>query len=168
LGYAVGCSFDHVLLHQSIIGNELIQQIEESNLKISGVISCCGSGSNLGGIAIPILHYYLENNLPLPCIYAGVSDPQALSSDMKAKGLTGHNLSRIIEANIRQNKIILEQISIDEAAQAARSFFAEEGILVAPESSYGLAATGRILKEHIKKEITGVLVVCISGRGYWD
>jgi len=167
-GYAVGCSFDHVLMHQSVIGNELIQQAEERNLKISGVISCCGSGSNLGGIALPILQHYQKNNLTLPVIYGGVSDPRALSSDMKAKGLTGHNLSRIMEANIRQNKIILQQISIAEAAQAARSFFAEEGILVAPESSYGLAAAERILKEHAKKEMTGILVICISGRGYWD
>lgn len=53
--YALGSVLNHVLLHQTIIGQEAIRQLEKENLKADIVIGCVGGGSNFAGLAFPFL-----------------------------------------------------------------------------------------------------------------
>lgn len=53
--YALGSVLNHVLLHQTIIGLEAIEQFKKIDLMPDLVISCLGGGSNFGGIALPFI-----------------------------------------------------------------------------------------------------------------
>ena len=54
--YALGSVLNHVLLHQTVIGIEAKQQLEDAGERTPDVvIGCCGGGSNLGGIALPFV-----------------------------------------------------------------------------------------------------------------
>ena len=53
--YSLGSVLNHVLLHQTIIGQEAMKQMEMAGYYPDIVIGCVGGGSNFGGIAIPFL-----------------------------------------------------------------------------------------------------------------
>ena len=54
--YALGSVLNHVLLHQTVIGLEAKQQLEQAGEGIPDVvIGSCGGGSNLGGLALPFV-----------------------------------------------------------------------------------------------------------------
>jgi len=53
--YGLGSVLNHVLLHQTVIGQEAKAQMEKEGVYPDVVIGCCGGGSNLAGIAFPFL-----------------------------------------------------------------------------------------------------------------
>ena len=53
--YALGSVLDSVLLHQTIIGLETLEQLKGANYKVGAVIGCVGGGSNFAGFSLPIL-----------------------------------------------------------------------------------------------------------------
>src|SRR5207248_588853 len=53
--YSLGSVLGHVLLHQTVIGQEAIAQLELAGVQPDVVIGCVGGGSNFGGLAIPFL-----------------------------------------------------------------------------------------------------------------
>ena len=62
--YALGSVLNHVLLHQSIIGLEAMQQMEMADAWPDVVLSCTGGGSNFAGIAFPFIGRTLREGLP--------------------------------------------------------------------------------------------------------
>ena len=63
--YCLGSVLNHVILHQTVIGQEVIKQLEkvEDNwLNNAVVIGCAGGGSNLGGFSFPLIHHNQKNN----------------------------------------------------------------------------------------------------------
>ncbi len=61
--YALGSVLNHVLLHQTIIGLETLEQFKKIDLLPNLVISCLGGGSNFGGIALPFIKEMLYKKL---------------------------------------------------------------------------------------------------------
>ncbi|MCA9636058.1 MAG: TrpB-like pyridoxal phosphate-dependent enzyme, partial [Myxococcales bacterium] len=59
--YALGSVLNHVLMHQTVIGQEALQQMEIAGEYPDVVIACAGGGSNLAGIALPFVHQNLTN-----------------------------------------------------------------------------------------------------------
>ena len=59
--YSLGSVLNHVLLHQSVIGEEALKQMDLANEYPDVVISCVGGGSNFSGIAYPFLRENLTN-----------------------------------------------------------------------------------------------------------
>ncbi|HCA81748.1 MAG TPA: TrpB-like pyridoxal phosphate-dependent enzyme, partial [Bacteroidetes bacterium] len=53
--YSLGSVLNHVLLHQTIIGQEAKKQVEKAGVYPDVVIGCVGGGSNFGGLAIPFI-----------------------------------------------------------------------------------------------------------------
>ena len=58
--YSIGSVFNHVLLHQTIIGEEALKQMEKVGAFPDIVIGCIGGGSNFGGIALPFVRGKLK------------------------------------------------------------------------------------------------------------
>src|SRR5207237_6365615 len=54
-GYAVGSGVNHVVLHQTIIGEEALRQFELAGDTPDVLISCVGGGSSMGGLAFPFV-----------------------------------------------------------------------------------------------------------------
>ena len=59
--YGLGSVLDHVLLHQTVIGEEALKQMDLANEYPDVVIGCVGGGSNFSGIAFPFLRENLKN-----------------------------------------------------------------------------------------------------------
>ena len=53
--YSLGSVLNHVLLHQTVIGQEAQLQMEMAGEKPDYVVGCCGGGSNFGGLALPFI-----------------------------------------------------------------------------------------------------------------
>jgi len=53
--YALGSVLNHVLLHQTVVGQEAIQQLEQAGADPDVIVGCVGGGSNFAGLAFPFL-----------------------------------------------------------------------------------------------------------------
>lgn len=164
--YAVGCSFPHVLCHQSVVGLELLEQASEQNLEINNVIACCGSGSNLGGIALPVIEKYKECGKKIN-VFAGIRSRSENESIIEAKGLTGHNFSKVILDRINKKEIKLVEVTVSEARTAVREFFQIEGYLLAPETGYAIATVKKLIAGSFIPKNENI-IINLSGRAYWE
>ena len=58
--YALGSVLNHVLMHQTIIGEEALLQFEMASDDPDVIVGCTGGGSNFSGIALPFLGLQLR------------------------------------------------------------------------------------------------------------
>ena len=64
--YSLGSVLNHVLLHQTVIGEESLKQMDMAGEYPDVVIGCVGGGSNFAGIAFPFLRENLKNGQNAP------------------------------------------------------------------------------------------------------
>lgn len=195
--YTLGSVLNHVLLHQTIVGEESKIMMQEIGEYPDIVIGCVGGGSNFGGMMIPFLKENLENNKKTkfiavePCAcptltkgkYAwdfgdtGKLIPPALMYTLghsfvpppvHAGGLRYHGDSPLL-SYFYHNKM-LEAVALhqNEAFKNAILFAKTESIIVAPESAHAVTTA---INEAIKCKETGekktILFNC-SGHGHFD
>ena len=194
--YALGSVLNHVLLHQTIIGQETKKQLELGGEELPDVlVGCCGGGSNFGGFAVPFLRDKLDGKKDIrfvgveptacPTLTRGhyaydYGDLAGLTPLLKmhtlgskfvppgihAGGLRYHGMAPIISALLRENLMESMALHQTECFEAATIFARSEGIIPAPESSHAIRAT---IVEAQKPENAGkVIVFNLSGHGHFD
>jgi tryptophan synthase beta chain len=195
--YALGSVLNHVLMHQTVIGEETLKQMEMAGEYPDVVIGCAGGGSNFAGIAFPFVRENLKSGKktriiavePLACpsltkgLYAydyGDSAKMApvvkmytlghgfIPAGIHAGGLRYHGMSPLVSA-LYANKLI-EAVAVHqiETFEAARTFLTSEGTVPAPESSHAIRVA---IIEALKAKQEGkkkVIVFNLSGNGYLD
>ena len=194
--YALGSVLNHVLLHQTIIGQEAKTQMAKIGEYPDMVFAPCGGGSNFAGIAFPFLadkaagkKVRLVGVEPTSCpsmtkgVYAyDYGDVSGYTPLMKmytlghnfmppgihAGGLRYHGESPLV-SQLYHEKII-EAVAVPQVATfAAGVMFAKaEGIIPAPESCHGIRA---VIDEALRCKETGeakTLLFCLSGHGHFD
>jgi tryptophan synthase beta chain len=195
--YALGSVLNHVILHQTIIGQEALLQMEKSGDYPDVVIGCFGGGSNFSGIAFPFLRENLTKGKKTKLL---TIEPASCPKLTKGKfmydfgdssGMTpllpmfslGHNFvpEKIHAGGLRYHGagVLVSQLLKDgliearaklqrECFEGAVLFARSEGILPAPESSYAIAGA---LDEARKADIEGVsrtILFNLSGHGHFD
>ena len=195
--YSLGSVLNHVLLHQTIIGQEALKQMEKVDDYPDVVIGCFGGGSNFSGIAFPFLRENLCNGKKTRLVAV---EPASCPKLTKGKfmydfgdqsGLTpllpmytlGHNFmpDKIHAGGLRYHGAgpLVSQLLKDGFIEAKAKFQREcfeggvlfarsEGILPAPESTYAIAAA---LDEARRADIEGVsrsILFNLSGHGHFD
>ena len=195
--YSLGSVLNHVLLHQTIIGQEALKQMEKADDYPDVVIGCFGGGSNFSGIAFPFLRENLCNGKKTRLVAV---EPASCPKLTKGKfmydfgdqsGLTpllpmytlGHNFmpDKIHAGGLRYHGAgpLVSQLLKDGFIEAKAKFQREcfeggvlfarsEGILPAPESTYAIAAA---LDEARRADIEGVsrsILFNLSGHGHFD
>jgi tryptophan synthase beta chain len=90
--YALGSVLNHVLLHQTVVGQEAMQQLEMANDYPDVIVGCSGGGSNFAGIAFPVLGAQLRGGKKVRVVAV---EPAACPSLTRGKyaydfGDTGH------------------------------------------------------------------------------
>src|SRR5262249_2355653 len=90
--YSLGSVLNHVLLHQTVVGQAAMLQLEQANDYPDVIIGCTGGGSNFGGIACPLLGAQRRGGKKLRIV---ATEPSACPSLTKGKyaydfGDTGH------------------------------------------------------------------------------
>lgn len=195
--YVLGSVLDHVILHQSVIGQECKIVMDKYGIKPDIVIGCAGGGSNLAGLMAPFMGEKLKGNLdarfiavePASCPsltrgkYAydfgdtGKTTPLIrmytigngyIPSPNHAGGLRFHGMSPIISKLYHDGYLEARAVEQTSVFEAATMFAKTEGILPAPESSHAIRVA---IDEALKCKETGekkTILFGLSGTGYFD
>jgi tryptophan synthase beta chain len=188
---------NHVLLHQTIVGEEALLQMAQADDYPDVVIGCTGGGSNMAGLTFPFIGESLRKSLktrfmavePMACpsltkgLYAyDFGDTAGMTPLIKmhtlghdfmppgihAGGLRYHGMSPLISHLYEQG--IIEARAYHQMAvfDAAVLFARSEGIVPAPESSHAIRAA---IDEALQAKEAGeerVILFNLSGHGYFD
>jgi tryptophan synthase beta chain len=196
--YSLGSVLNHVLMHQTIIGEEALLQLRKAGETAPDlIVGCTGGGSNFGGLSFPFLREKLAGNMnptiravePASCpslthgVYAyDFGDAAGLTPLMKmhtlghdfvpdpihAGGLRYHGMSPLLSHVYELG--LLEAVAIPqmECFAAAIKFARTEGIVPAPEPTHALAAA---IREALVAKETGeetVILTALCGHGHFD
>lgn len=195
--YTLGSVLNHVLLHQTIIGEEVKIAMQDIDEYPDIIIGACGGGSNFGGVIIPFLKENLEKGKktkfiavePTACptftkgVYTwdygdtGKLIPPALMYTLghsfvpppvHAGGLRYHGDSPLL-SYLYHNKIIdAVALSQNECFEKAVLFARTESIIPAPESAHAVACA---INEALTCRNTGekkTILFNLSGHGHFD
>ncbi len=195
--YALGSVLNHVLLHQTIIGEEAVKQMEMAGEMPDIVIGCFGGGSNFAGISFPFLRKNLAFGAGIRCIAvepescpkltrgtfrydfgdtAGLTPlipmytlgHQFIPAEIHAGGLRYHGAGAIISQLLHDNLIEAKSVGQTDTFKAGMLFAQTEGIMPAPESNHAIAA---VVEEALKAREEGVsrkILFNLSGHGHFD
>ncbi len=195
--YSLGSVLGHVLMHQTVIGEESLKQMDLAGEYPDVVIGCVGGGSNFAGIAFPFLRENLKNGkrtrllavepTATPSLTKGVytfdyGDTAKMAPVVKmhtlghdfvppsihAGGLRYHGMAPTICALYDAGHI--EAVAVKQKAtfEAAIQFARAEGIVPAPESAHAIrAAIDEALDAKAKGE-KRVILFNLSGHGNFD
>ncbi|MFM8519557.1 MAG: TrpB-like pyridoxal phosphate-dependent enzyme [Solirubrobacterales bacterium] len=195
--YALGSVLNHVCLHQTVIGEEAIAQLEMAGEYPDVVVGCVGGGSNFAGIAFPLLRKKLKEGLdtrflavePAACptltkgIYAyDFGDTVGMAPMMPmytlghdfvpppvhAGGLRYHGDAPILCALVKEGLIDAEAIPQTEAFEAAVTFARAEGIIPAPEPTHAIRAVFNEAEEAKQAGEERVILFNLCGHGHLD
>lgn len=195
--YVLGSVLDHVVLHQSIIGQETKIALDKYGIIPDIIIGCAGGGSNLGGLIAPFMGDKIKgkNNIrfiavePSSCPsltrgkYAydfadtGKTTPlmrmytlgcEFVPSANHAGGLRYHGMSPILSKLYHDGYMEATSVEQTSVFDAAIKFAKTEGILPAPESAHAIRIA---VDEALECKRTGEaknIVFGLTGTGYFD
>jgi tryptophan synthase beta chain len=195
--YSIGSVFNHVLMHQTVIGEEVLKQMEKAGVYPDVVIGYIGGGSSFGGFALPFVREKMMNGKKMrivavepnvaPSLTKGIftydfGDTARLTPLVKmytlgssfipapihAGGLRYHGMAPLICK--LYNEGVIEAVAVQQRAvfDAAIQFARAEGILPAPESAHAIRAA---IDEAVRSKEAGekqVIVFNLSGHGHFD
>ncbi|MEU4331061.1 TrpB-like pyridoxal phosphate-dependent enzyme [Nonomuraea dietziae] len=192
--YALGSVLNHVLMHQTVIGEEALEQLPEMP---DVVIGCTGGGSNFAGLVFPFLREKLAGRIspvlravePEACpsftrgVYAyDFGDTAGFTPLLKmhtlghdfvpdpihAGGLRYHGMSPLLSHMYELGMFEAVATSQKECFQAGVRFARAEGIVPAPEPTHALAET---IAEALRCRESGqekVILTALCGHGHFD
>jgi tryptophan synthase beta chain len=195
--YALGSVLNHVLLHQTVIGEEALKQLALAGDVPDVIVGCTGGGSNFAGLAFPFLREKLAGRMapviravePAACpsltrgVYAyDFGDTAGLTPLLKmhtlghnfipdpihAGGLRYHGMSPLLSHIYELGMIEAIAVPQNECFAAGVRFARAEGIIPAPEPTHALAAT---MREALQCKETGeqkVILTALCGHAHLD
>ncbi|MBZ5514663.1 MAG: TrpB-like pyridoxal phosphate-dependent enzyme [Acidobacteriia bacterium] len=194
--YSLGSVLNYVLLHQTVIGQEAIEQLKRAGAFPDVVIGCCGGGSNFAGMAFPFVplkaagkDIRLIGVEPEACptmtkgLYAyDFGDKSGMTPLLKmdtlghdfippgihAGGLRYHGMAPLVSLLHREG--VIEAVSYPQLKcfEAAITFACSEGLIIAPETSHAVAC---VIDEARKAKEEGkekTILFNLSGHGHFD
>ncbi len=195
--YSLGSVSDAVCLHQSIIGQESILQMEEMGEYPTEIIGCVGGGSNFAGIAFPFIEQVLTGNAEIkftaveptvcPTLTEGklkydFGDASGLTPKymmytlgagfvpppIHAGGLRYHGMAPLVSHLVKLGMIDPIAYTQEKVLEAGKKFTLIEGILPAPESTHAIAAAIDSAIDARRSGEEKIILFNLSGHGYLD
>ncbi|HEX5988269.1 MAG TPA: TrpB-like pyridoxal phosphate-dependent enzyme [Nocardioides sp.] len=195
--YALGSVLNHVLMHQTIIGEEALLQLAKVGETPDLLVGCTGGGSNFGGLAFPFLREKWAGAMDptvravepeaCPSLTRGVyaydfGDTAGMTPLMKmhtlghdfvpdpihAGGLRYHGMSPLISHLVETKEIEAVAKAQTDCFAAGVLFARTEGIVPAPEPTHALAAA---VEEALLCKESGeekVILTALCGQGHLD
>ena len=194
--YSLGSVLNHVMLHQSVIGQEVLVQLADAGERQADVaFGCAGGGSNLAGLTFPLIGQNLREGTttrgvacePAACPsltqgeyrydhgdVAGLTPllkMHTLGKDfvppaIHAGGLRYHGMAPMVSHAVNLGLMEATAIDQDTAFRAGVEFARAEGLIPAPESTHAVAAA---IAHARRAESDGqVLLIGLSGNGVLD
>lgn len=195
--YCLGSVLNHVLLHQTVIGQEAAVQMEMADAEPDVVIGCFGGGSNFAGIGFPFLRKNFTEGKKIRVVAVEPASCPKLTrgefrydfgdvagytpllpmftlghdfqpSDIHAGGLRYHGAGSIVSQLLRDELIEAVAIPQRETLAAGILFARSEGIIPAPESTHAIAATIREALRAGEEGTPRTILFNLSGHGVID
>ncbi len=195
--YSLGSVLNHVLMHQTVIGQETLQQMALADEYPDVVVAPVGGGSNFAGIALPFLQRNLTEGQttrllgvePAACpsltrgTYAyDFGDTVGMTPLVKmytlghsfvpaplhAGGLRYHGMASIICELYDQGLMEAQSVPQLETFEAALTFARSEGIIPAPEAAHGVAGVIREAQAAKEAGEKRVILFNLCGHGHFD
>ncbi|MDH5719994.1 MAG: TrpB-like pyridoxal phosphate-dependent enzyme [Spirochaetia bacterium] len=194
--YALGSVLNHVLLHQTIIGEECIKQMAMTPDYPDVVIASAGGGSNFAGIAFPYLRekiagkdirvvaveptacptltkgefsYDFGDTVGLtPMVKMYTLGHEFMPAGIHAGGLRYHGMAPIVSQLFHDN--LIEAVSLEQAKifEGAAVFAKAEGIIPAPESAHAVQGAIEEAKKYDAEGQSKTILFNLSGHGHFD
>ncbi len=195
--YALGSVLNHVLLHQTVIGLETIEQMKMADAEPDVIVGCTGGGSNFAGISFPYIGRNLKGQSKARIVAV---EPSACPSLTKGKfaydfgdtshltplvkmhtlgsvfvppgfhagGLRYHGMAPLVSHVMDLG--LIEAVSVQQldAFAAGVQFARAEGIVPAPEANHAVAGA---INEALKCKSEGVgrtILFNLCGHGHFD
>jgi len=195
--YSLGSVLNHVMLHQTIIGEETMLQFNKLEEKPDYLIGCVGGGSNFAGFTFPFIGQKMKKKLDaqfiaveptvVPSLTEGkyeydFGDTAGMTpllmmytlghdfvpSPIHAGGLRYHGAAPTVSLLV--NEKVVKPISYQqkEVFDAAVMFAKAEGIIPAPETAHAIKAAVDLALEAKKKNEEKIIAFNFSGHGLLD
>jgi tryptophan synthase beta chain len=195
--YSLGSVLNHVLLHQTVIGQEAIEQMEMAGEDPDVIIGCAGGGSNFAGLTFPFLGQTFRGGprrrviavepAAAPSITRGryaydfgdtgkltpLVKMYTLGSDfipapIHAGGLRYHGMAPLVSLLADHGDIEARAVHQRESFDAAITFARSEGIVPAPESSHAIRVAIDEALDARREGRARVILFNLSGHGHFD
>lgn len=195
--YSLGSVLNHVLMHQTVIGEEALKQLAKIGETPDLLVGCTGGGSNFAGLSFPFLREKMAGKMAptircveptaSPSLTKGVytydfGDTAGMTPLVKmhtlghdfipepihAGGLRYHGMAPLVSHLKELGLVEAEAIGQVECFERAVQFTRAEGIIPAPEPSHAIAAA---VREALKCKETGeskVILTALCGHGHFD
>ena len=195
--YSLGSVLNHVMIHQSVIGLETMEQMKKGEITPDYMIACAGGGSNFGGFALPLLGEKIrgKNNCTFiaaeskaapsltegkfkydfgdtagytPLLMMYTLGQEFIPKGIHAGGLRYHGMSPYVSAAMHKKLIKAVAYEQTETFEAGVTFAKAEGMIPAPESCHAVKAAIDLALQCKKKKEEKTIVFCMSGHGMLD
>ncbi|MGH3090495.1 MAG: TrpB-like pyridoxal phosphate-dependent enzyme [Rubrobacteraceae bacterium] len=195
--YSLGSVLNHVLLHQTVIGQEALKQMELAGEYPDVVIGCAGGGSNFGGIAFPFLAERIKKGKDTRFIAVEPSSCPTLTKGkfvydfgdtagttplmkmytlghsfvppgIHAGGLRYHGDSPILSALVHEGLVEARAYPQNATFEAGLEFAKVEGIIPAPEVTHAIKAVKDLALEAKEAGEEKVILFNMCGHGHFD
>ena len=195
--YSLGSVLNHVLLHQTVIGQEAQRQLAlAGETGIDVVVGCVGGGSNFGGLALPFvgdkiagaeIEIIAAEPAACPTLTRGpfaydfgdtaqltpLVPMHTLGHDfvppgIHAGGLRYHGVAPIVSQLLLDDLIRAEAYTQNDCFAAALRFARSEGIIPAPESSHAIKGAIDAAKRADESGKSQAILFNLSGHGHFD
>lgn len=195
--YSLGSVLNHVLLHQTVIGQEALAQLELADAYPDYVVGCVGGGSNFAGLSFPFLGENLTKGKstriiavePAACptmtkgLYAyDFGDTAKFTPLLKmdtlghdfvppgihAGGLRYHGMAPLVSHAHHLGLIEARAVMQNDVFSAGVSFARSEGIVPAPESNHAIAVVRQLAEECKQSGEAKTILFNLSGHGHFD
>ena len=195
--YALGSVLNHVLLHQTVIGEEALLQLADAGETPDVLIGCTGGGSNFAGLSFPFMRekFAGRNDARIlavepaacPSLTRGVyaydfGDTAGMTplvrmhtlghdfvpDPIHAGGLRYHGMSPLLSHIYELGLIEAEARGQRECFAAGIEFARTEGIIPAPEPTHALASTFAEARACAESGEAKVIVTALCGHGHFD
>jgi len=195
--YSLGSVLNHVLMHQTVVGEEALKQMEMAGEYPDVIIGCVGGGSNYAGLAYPFLRQNLKGGkrtrfiavepTATPSITKGAyafdyGDTAKMAPIVKmytlghsfvppsihAGGLRYHGMAPSMSAFCKAG--LMEAIAVPQLTtfEAAVQFARAEGIIPAPETAHAIRVAIDEALDAKEKGEKRVILFNFSGHGHFD
>jgi len=195
--YSLGSVANHVMLHQTVIGQEVMKQFEMIDTVPDYMIACVGGGSNFAGFTFPMLGKKIKGKLDTEFIAAEPASVPSITkgeyrydfgdtagmtplfkmytlghdfmpSPIHAGGLRYHGMAPTVSLAAKLG--LVKGQGVDQLAtfSAGLMFAQTEGIIPAPESTHAIAVAIELAKEAKRKNEKKIIAFNLSGHGLLD
>lgn len=195
--YTLGSVLNHVILHQTVIGQEIKTQLEMVEETPDTMIACTGGGSNFGGSLFPFMKDKIEGNSDTEFLAAEPAACPSLSEgeyrydfgdevgftplfkmftlghdfvapSVHAGGLRYHGMNAQVSLLTKEGYISPRTVKQSEVFQAGKLFAQTEGVVPAPETCHAIKVAIDEARKCKETKEEKTIVVNFSGHGLLD